>query len=61
MNLALKGLLISDWAAIDQIDPDYYTAVVTAINAGIDMAMVPTRRHPFRLSDFYQCNEAGSR
>ena len=41
-ELGFKGFIVSDWAAIDQIDPDYYTAVVTAINAGIDMAMVPT-------------------
>ena len=41
-ELGFKGFIISDWAGIDQVDPDYYTAVVTAINAGIDMAMVPT-------------------
>jgi len=26
---------------LDQINPDYYTSVVTAINAGLDMVMVP--------------------
>jgi beta-glucosidase len=41
-ELGFKGFIISDWAGIDQIDPDYYTAVVTAINAGVDMNMVPT-------------------
>jgi beta-glucosidase len=41
-ELGFKGFIVSDWAGIDQIDPDYYTAVVTAINAGIDMNMVPT-------------------
>jgi beta-glucosidase len=41
-ELGFKGFIVSDWGAIDQIDPDYYTAVVTAINAGIDMNMVPT-------------------
>src|SRR5258706_7372554 len=40
-ELGFKGFIVSDWQAIDQIDPDYYTAVVTAINAGIDMNMVP--------------------
>jgi beta-glucosidase len=34
--------VVSDWAGIDQISDDYYSAVVTAINAGIDMSMVPT-------------------
>ena len=41
-ELGFKGFIISDWGGIDQIDPDYYTAVVTAINAGVDMNMVPT-------------------
>ncbi len=36
-----EGFVISDWGAIDQITLDYYEAVVTAINAGIDMNMVP--------------------
>jgi beta-glucosidase len=35
--------VVSDWQAIDQIDPtSYYKSVVTAINAGVDMNMVPT-------------------
>jgi beta-glucosidase len=42
-ELGFKGFVVSDWAAIDQVDPDYYTAVVDSINAGIDMAMVPTQ------------------
>jgi beta-glucosidase len=40
-ELGFDGFLVSDWQGIDQIDSDYYTAVVTAINAGIDMNMVP--------------------
>lgn len=40
-ELNFKGFVVSDWQGIDQIDPDYYTAVVTAINAGVDMNMVP--------------------
>lgn len=40
-DMAFDGFLVSDWEAIDQISPDYYQAVVTAINAGIDMNMVP--------------------
>jgi len=40
-ELGFEGFVVSDWQGIDQIDPDYYTAVVTAINAGIDMNMVP--------------------
>lgn len=40
-ELGFEGFVISDWAGIDQVDKDYYTAVVTAINAGVDMNMVP--------------------
>ncbi|MGZ6346730.1 MAG: glycoside hydrolase family 3 protein, partial [Anaerolineales bacterium] len=40
-ELGFKGFIVSDWGGINQVDPDYYTAVVTAINAGIDMNMVP--------------------
>lgn len=40
-ELGFSGFVVSDWAGIDQVDDDYYTAVVTAINAGVDMNMVP--------------------
>jgi len=40
-DLGFTGFVVSDWAGIDQVDPDYDAAVVTAINAGVDMAMVP--------------------
>jgi beta-glucosidase len=40
-ELGFKGFLISDWAAIDQISPDYKSDVAASINAGLDMIMVP--------------------
>jgi beta-glucosidase len=40
-ELGFDGLVISDWAGIDQIPGDYASDVRTAINAGIDMVMVP--------------------
>lgn len=40
-ELGFDGFIVSDWQGIDQIDADYYTAIVTGINAGIDMNMVP--------------------
>ncbi|MBX3057226.1 MAG: beta-glucosidase, partial [Anaerolineae bacterium] len=40
-ELEFTGLLVSDWQAIDQISPNYYNAVVTSINAGVDMNMAP--------------------
>jgi beta-glucosidase len=40
-ELGFKGFLVSDWAAIDQISPDYKTDVEISINAGLDMIMIP--------------------
>lgn len=41
-ELGFKGFLVSDWAGMDQVSPDYYKAIVTSVNAGVDMNMVPT-------------------
>jgi beta-glucosidase len=46
-EMGFKGFLISDWQAIDQISPDYYKCVVTSINAGLDMIMVPDNYEKF--------------
>jgi beta-glucosidase len=40
-ELGFKGFLVSDWAGIDQLSPDFKTAIEQSINAGMDMAMVP--------------------
>ncbi|MGQ9910024.1 MAG: glycoside hydrolase family 3 protein [Candidatus Flexifilum sp.] len=40
-ELGFDGFIVSDWGGIDAVAPDYADAVVTAINAGIDMNMVP--------------------
>ncbi len=40
-ELGFAGFVVSDWAGMDQIDGDYYKAMVTGINAGVDMNMVP--------------------
>lgn len=41
-ELGFDGFLVSDWAGIDQINPsDYDASVITAVNAGVDMNMVP--------------------
>ena len=36
-----SGFVVSDWGGIDQVSPDYGKALTLAINAGIDMVMVP--------------------
>lgn len=40
-QMGFKGFLVSDWAAIDQLSPDYLQDVETSINAGLDMIMIP--------------------
>lgn len=40
-EMGFAGLVVTDWMAINQINPDYYTCVVKALNAGIDLVMVP--------------------
>lgn len=40
-ELGFTGFLVSDWQAIDQIPGDYASDVTIAINAGLDMIMVP--------------------
>jgi beta-glucosidase len=42
-ELGFQGFLISDYNAIDQVDGDYKKAIGISINAGMDMAMVPSR------------------
>jgi beta-glucosidase len=46
-ELGFQGIVVSDWAGIDQISSDYAFDVRTAINAGIDMVMVPTNYKTF--------------
>ncbi|PWU14045.1 MAG: beta-glucosidase [Verrucomicrobia bacterium] len=40
-ELRFQGFLVSDWAAIDQLGPDYKSDVEQSINAGLDMVMIP--------------------
>lgn len=40
-ELGFGGVLVSDWAAIDQLPGDYQSDIETAINAGLDMVMIP--------------------
>jgi len=40
-ELHFSGFLVSDWKAIDQLQGDLYSDVVTSINAGLDMIMTP--------------------
>jgi beta-glucosidase len=40
-ELGFRGFLVSDWAAIDQISPDYKYDIEQSINAGLDTIMIP--------------------
>lgn len=40
-EMGFQGFLVSDWAAIDQLSPNYKNDIETSINAGLDMAMIP--------------------
>ena len=57
-ELGFDGFVVSDWAGVDQISPDYYNSVVTAVNAGIDMNMVPTDYNRF-ITTLTQAVEKG--
>jgi beta-glucosidase len=46
-EMGFDGFLVSDWLAAQQLDADLETGMVTAINAGLDMIMVP-----FGLTEF---------
>jgi beta-glucosidase len=46
-EFGFQGFLISDYKAIEQLDPDFKTAIEKSINAGMDMAMVPDTYKPF--------------
>jgi len=51
-ELGFKGFLVSDWAAIDQLSPDYKADVETSVNAGLDMIMIPNG--PARTNNYVE-------
>jgi beta-glucosidase len=53
-ELGFDGFVVSDWLGVSQLHPDFETAVCLAINAGMDMVMVP---HDYRR--FMGAVEAG--
>ncbi|PNY11277.1 lysosomal beta glucosidase-like protein, partial [Trifolium pratense] len=62
-KLGFKGFVISDWEGIDELcqpyGSDYRYCISTAINAGIDMVMVPLRYEKFmeELTSLVQSGE----
>lgn len=46
-RLGFRGFVVSDWDALQQLPGSFRQQVVAAVNAGIDMAMVPTQAESF--------------
>jgi beta-glucosidase len=53
-ELAFTGFLVSDWLGVSQLDADFERAVGLAVNAGLDMIMVP-----FEYERFIRAVESG--
>lgn len=58
-EFGFQGFTVSDWMGISQLDRDYLTSVITAINAGIDMVMVPYDYKTF-IATLTQAVESGA-
>jgi len=52
-ELGFRGFLVSDWAAIDQISPDYKEDIEKSVNAGLDMIMIPNG--PGKPNNYVEC------
>ncbi len=46
-EMGFEGFLISDWAAIKELEGDYRSQIKQSINAGMDMVMVPDNYREF--------------
>ncbi len=57
-ELGFGGFAVTDWAAIDMMSKDYKQDIDVAINAGIDMVMVPIRWREF-IADMKELIAAG--
>jgi beta-glucosidase len=46
-ELGFKGIVVSDWNGIDELPGTYDEQIASAVNAGIDMMMVPDKYREF--------------
>ncbi|MFF4256041.1 glycoside hydrolase family 3 N-terminal domain-containing protein [Streptomyces sp. NPDC001663] len=62
-RMGFDGFVISDWNAIDQLPGDYAAHVGTAVNAGVDMMMVPYSYKDFSamLIDLVKAGKVGEK
>jgi beta-glucosidase len=40
-ELGFKGFIVSDWQGLEKMGDDYKSNIITSVNAGMDMVMVP--------------------
>jgi beta-glucosidase len=57
-KLAFEGFVVSDWYGVYELPGSKFTAAVTAINAGVDMVMLPYEYEPF-ITDVIRAHERG--
>lgn len=48
-ELGFKGFVVSDWYGVYEISPSPYRSLTTAVNAGVDMVMLPFDYKSFSL------------
>ena len=56
-RLGFDGVVVSDWDGIDYLDENFEVAVASAVNAGLDMFMVPEKWRDFIASLLRQVGE----
>jgi len=52
-EMGFKGMILSDWAAIEQLSGTYKEQIASAINAGIDMVMATNGRESWLYFIYY--------
>jgi len=57
-ELGFQGLVVSDWYGVYEIPSNTYQDLVTAINAGVDMVMLPFDYRTF-TNNFHQALQSG--
>jgi len=58
-ELGFTGFVVSDWGGIDDVAATYNEAVAAAINAGIDMVMVP-QQYPMFMQSLRKAVDEGT-
>ena len=57
-ELGFSGFVVSDWYGVYALSEDHYAATVTAVNAGVDMVMLPFA-YPAFVRDMTRAVEQG--